>query len=356
MPLTKSKPQHQLKPDVQEIPLKSLKFDQEFRLECGVTLPELEICYTTYGTLSPEKDNVVWVFHALTANADPVEWWPGLVGKGFFIDPEKCFIVCANMLGSCYGTTGPDSIDPRTGDKYGIHFPLITVKDMVNAHKLLQAHLGLSKIHLGIGGSMGGQQLLEWASTDVDLFEHICVIATNARHSAWGIAFNTAQRMAIEADPTFRYNYEGAGEKGLQAARAIAMLSYRNQNTYRKTQTDFEDKVDDFKASSYQYYQGQKLSDRFTVLSYWYLSKAMDSHNIGRGKKSVRHALKSIRAKALVLGIRTDILFPYAEQKFIAKNIRGSKFELIDSLYGHDGFLIECKAIAKQLHTLTSKK
>lgn len=351
MPLTKSEPKPQQKPNLQ-----SLKSDKEFRLECGDVLPELQISYTTYGTMAPEKDNVIWIFHALTANADPVEWWPGVVGKGFLIDPDKYFIVCANMLGSCYGTTGPDSINPKTGEKYGAQFPLVTVKDMVNAHKLLQEHLEIEKVHLGIGGSMGGQQLLEWASTDADLFENICAIATNARHSAWGIAFNTAQRMAIEADPTFRYNYDGAGEKGLQAARAIAMLSYRNQNTYRKTQTDFEDKVDDFKASSYQYYQGQKLSNRFTVQSYWYLSKAMDSHNIGRGKKSVRNALKSIKANTLVIGIKSDILFPYAEQKFIAKNVKGAELALIDSLYGHDGFLIESKTITKHIQALLNKK
>ena len=353
MPLTKSEQEYQPTPSQ----VKTFRSDQEFRLECGDALPELEISYTTYGKLNPEKDNVIWVFHALTANADPVEWWPGLVGNGFWIDPKKYFIICANILGSCYGTTGPDSIDPRTGEKFGINFPLITVKDMVSAHQLLKDHLGINKIYLGIGGSMGGQQLLEWASTDVNLFEHICVIATNARHSAWGIAFNTAQRMAIEADPGFSNPYkDGGGVKGLQAARAIAMLSYRNQNTYRKTQTDFEDKVDDFKASSYQYYQGQKLSNRFTVLSYWYLSKAMDSHNIGRGKKSVRHALKSIKAKTLVLGIKTDILFPYAEQKFIAKNIKDAEFGLIDSLYGHDGFLIESKAITRYLQQLTDQQ
>ena len=348
MPLTKLKTQPQLKPNTSK-PFKTLFFDQEFSLECGDTLPELEISYTTHGTLSPSLDNVVWVFHALTANADPIEWWPGVVGKKQVISPDKHFIVCANMLGSCYGTTGPDSIDPRTGEKYGAKFPLITVKDMVNVHRILMQHLGITKIHLGIGGSMGGQQLLEWASTEPEIFDKICVLATNARHSAWGIAFNTAQRMAIEADSTYQFDYEGAGEKGLRAARAIAMLSYRNQNTYRKTQTDFEDKTDDFKASSYQYYQGQKLSERFTVLAYWYLSKAMDSHNIGRGKKSVRHALKSITAKTLVIGIRTDLLFPFAEQKFIAKNIKGSTLALIDSLYGHDGFLIESDAISDQL-------
>ncbi|UII28658.1 homoserine O-acetyltransferase [Fulvivirga maritima] len=329
--------------------MNTYKYDHEFSMECGKSLPGLEISYTTYGKLSPEKDNVVWVFHALTANADPVEWWPGLVGSNFLIDPEKHFIICANILGSCYGTTGPASINPATGEIYGFDFPLVTVKDMVEAHKLLRKHLDIHKIYLGIGGSMGGQQLLEWSSSEPDLFENICVVATNARHSAWGIAFNTSQRMAIEADPTHTEKKIKAGAKGLEAARAIAMLSYRNQTTYRKTQTDFDDKLDDFKASSYQYYQGKKLSDRFAAVSYWYLSKAMDSHNIGRNKKSVPHALKNITARALVVGIRSDLLFPVAEQKFIAKNIKDARFAVIDSFYGHDGFLIETEALSKEI-------
>ncbi len=344
MPLTKS---------VQVLPLKRKleisNYDQEFSLEGGGSLPELQIAYTTYGTLSPARDNVVWVFHALTANSDPFEWWPGLVGENDLINPSDHYIVCANMLGSCYGSTGPDHIDPSTSEKYGFDFPAVTIKDMVNAHKLLRQHLNIDRIYLGMGGSMGGQQLLEWAAGENDLFENICVIATNARHSAWGIAFNTAQRMAMEADPTLYSNGKGAGEKGLKAARAIAMLSYRNQNTYRRTQTDFEDKTDNFKASSYQYYQGDKLVKRFSAHAYWHLSKAMDGHNVGRGRKSVRQALKAINSNTLVLGIRSDILFPFAEQKFIAKNIRGAVFQMVDSLYGHDGFLIETEAIEKHI-------
>lgn len=316
-------------------------YNQQFSLECGDTLPELEIAYTTHGQLSNTKDNVIWVFHALTANADPVQWWEGLVGNRVTIDTDKYFVVCANVLGSCYGTTGPTSINPITGKAYGIDFPKVTIRDMVKAHQLLQQHLGVEKIALGIGGSLGGQQLLEWAVTDTFRFEKICLIATNARHSAWGIAFNETQRMAIEAG--------GFSKKGLETARAVAMLSYRNQNTYRKTQTDFDYKLGDFKASSYQRYQGQKLSDRFDAASYYLLSKAMDSHNIGRNRKSVRHALRAIKAKALVIGIKTDLLFPYAEQKFLAKNINDASFELIDSLYGHDGFLIEYEIIGKHL-------
>ena len=329
--------------------LEVFKYEHQFDLEGGGSLPGLEIAYTTYGTLSPAKDNVLWVFHALTANSDPFEWWPGLVGEQDLFNPNDYYIVCANMLGSCYGTTGPGHINPDTQGKYGHTFPTITIKDMVQAHKLLKQHLGIEKIYLGIGGSMGGQQLLEWAVEENNLFENICVIATNARHSAWGIAFNTAQRMAMEADPTLFSTSDDAGQKGLKAARAIAMLSYRNQNTYRRTQTDFEDKIDDFKASSYQYYQGDKLVKRFSPHAYWCLSKAMDSHNVGRGRKSVRQALKAIQSNTLVLGIRSDILFPFAEQKFIAKNIKGAVFQMVDSLYGHDGFLIETTAIEKHI-------
>ncbi len=352
MPLIQSVPTKLLRPK-----LEVFGYDRQFRLEGGASLPELEIAYTTHGKLSPARDNVVWVFHALTANANPLEWWPGLIGENDLINPKEHFIVCANMLGSCYGTTGPDHINPETGEKYGLDFPLITVKDMVKAHKLLQEHLGIDKIHLGIGGSMGGQQLLEWAITDDTLFENICLIATNAKHSAWGIAFNTAQRMAMEADPTLQYNYDGSGEQGLKAARAIAMLSYRNQSTYRKTQTDTEDeKLDGFRASTYQYYQGEKLVKRFTPHAYWHLSKAMDSHNVGRDRKSVRKALRTVTANTLAIGIKSDILFQYQEQKFIAQNIKGSTFRLLDSLYGHDGFLIETEVIGKHIQEFLRNK
>ena len=333
----------------QQSKVQLFRYDQTFGLESGKSLPELTIAYTTHGKLNHDKSNVVWVFHALTANADPTEWWPDIIGANKTIDPKDYFIICANMLGSCYGSTGPDSIEPVSGEKYGLDFPLITIKDMVRAHELLRKHLGISKIHLGLGGSMGGQQALEWAISSPELFEKLFLIATNAHHSAWGIAFNSAQRLALEADPTLHYKYEGAGEKGLKAARAIGMLSYRNQNTYRKTQTDFEDKIDGFKADSYQAYQGEKLVRRFSPQAYWALSKAMDSHNVGRGRKSTRFALTQVKAQTLVIGIKSDLLFPFAEQRFIAKNIKNAEFELIDSLYGHDGFLIESKQISQHL-------
>jgi len=328
--------------------VKTLNIKEPFALESGASLPELTITYTTYGRLSEQQDNVVWVCHALTANADPAEWWPGLVGEGKLFDPAKHFIVCANILGSCYGTTGPALVNPATGDPFRQNFPLVTVRDMVRAHQLLQAHLGIRRIEIAIGGSMGGQQVLEWAIMDPALIRHIVILAANARHSAWGIAFNEAQRMAIEADPTLSDGSPEAGLRGLEAARAIAMLSYRNYLTYQHSQADPEnDKLDDFRASSYQRYQGLKLRKRFDVFAYLTLSKAMDSHNVGRGRPGIEAALKGIKAKTLVIGIRSDILFPVSEQAEIAKHVPQADLEVIDSLYGHDGFLIEDAQITR---------
>jgi homoserine O-acetyltransferase len=303
-----------------------LKVEHPLLLECGDVLQNVKIRYTTAGKLNKTKTNVVWVFHALTANSNPIEWWPGLVGDGFVINPKDHFIICANMLGSCYGTTGP----------LNAQFPLVTIKDMVTLHQILIQHLGITKIHLGIGGSMGGQQLLEWAVQEPNLFDHIVPLAANAFHSPWAIAFNEAQRMALEnIDPS----------KGLEAARAIALLSYRHYDTYQSTQEDLDQRWDGFKASSYQRYQGEKLRKRFSVNSYYTLSKAMDSHHIGRNFGSAEAALKRIKSKALVIGIDTDILFPYHEQEFIAKHIKGGKFVKIKSNYGHDGFLTESDEI-----------
>lgn len=342
-------------PSVKEYPpdvnSDSLHVNEPLRLEGGDTLHGLRIHYTTHGRLSARKDNVIWVCHALTANANPVEWWPGLIGENCVLNPDEHFIVCANILGSCYGTTGPADAS-ENGEKYGLDFPEITVRDMVRAHELLRQHLGIDRIRLGIGGSMGGQQLLEWAILQPDLLENMCVIATNARHSAWGIAFNAAQRMALESDPSFFTKETGAGKKGLEAARAIAMLSYRNQKTYNSTQTDGEPVSSSFRAESYQRYQGEKLSKRFDAHAYYYLSKAMDSHHVGRGRESLEQALGQIRTRTLAIGIASDLLFPVEEQEFIVQHVPDARLEVIDSMYGHDGFLIEVEQIGGLLRGL----
>jgi len=304
-------------------------------LENGTHLKDVEVAYCTYGTLNAECDNVIYVCHALTANAEVADWWPNMVGNGLVFDTEKYFVVCANILGSCYGTTGAASTNPETGKKYGRDFPQVTVRDLVKLHQLLAEHLQLKKIKLLCGGSLGGQQALEWSIIEPDFIEQLFVIATNAKHSPWGIAFNETQRMALQ------------GENGLETARAIAMLSYRNYNTYHQTQSEEADVHDNFKAASYQRYQGEKLKKRFDAESYYTLSKAMDSQNVGRGRGSVKDALATVKAKTLAVGISSDILFPPSEQKLIAEHIPGAVYAEIDSLYGHDGFLIETDTITK---------
>lgn len=324
-----------------------LKIDSPITLESGTELPEVEVAYHTYGVLNEQKDNVVWVAHALTGNSDPADWWDGLIGVEKIFNPKEHFIVCANMLGSCYGTTGPGSINPATDKPYRADFPLVTIRDMVQLHQKLAAHLGIEKIRMGIGGSMGGQQILEWAITEPERFEYICLLATNARHSPWGIAFNEAQRMAIEASLSDGDSGPEAGRKGLEAARAIAMLSYRHYKTYLNTQSEpSDDRLDEFRASSYQRYQGKKLWERFDVYAYLTLSKAMDSHNVGRGRGGLEKALALVRAKTLIIGIQSDVLFPIEEQMLLANCIPDAKIQLLDSIYGHDGFLVEFETIA----------
>jgi homoserine O-acetyltransferase len=324
---------------------KVFKYQHPFELENGQTLPEFKLTYNTLGQLNAEGSNVIWICHALTANAHPEEWWPGLFDKKNGIDLDRYFVVCANILGSCYGSTSPQSINPETNEIYGLNFPKFSIRDIAKTLNLLSKDLGISEIQYLMGGSMGGMQAMEWAIQKPDKIKNLVLLATSAKHSSWGIALNETQRMAIESDSTFYEKNKTAGKKGLEAARAIALLSYRNYNTYRSTQIDKKNTVDDFRASSYQKYQGEKLSKRFDAKSYWYLSKAMDSHNVGRNRGNCKKALAKVKAKTLVIGIQSDLLFPVEEQKFLAERIGYSALEIIDSSYGHDGFLIEVETI-----------
>jgi homoserine O-acetyltransferase len=311
-------------------------------LESGAVLPEVRIQYSTSGIRNAGEDNIIWVCHALTANSDVESWWPGLVGTDYLYNPQEHFIVCANILSSCYGTTGPTETNPETNKPYFLSFPVVTIRDMVTIHDILREHLEIKKIHTLIGGSLGGQQAMEWAIQQPHLFQHLILLSTNAFHSPWGIAFNESQRMAIDMDPTWKNPSLDAGREGLKTARSIAMLSYRSYETYVETQREEDSsKTDDYRAITYQHYQGDKLVKRFNCHSYWYLSKAMDSHHVGRNRESAVAALASIRSKTLVIGISSDILFPVCEQEYVAKHISGAQYVCIDSLYGHDGFLTE---------------
>lgn len=330
--------------------------NEPLQLENGSVLPRVEIAYHKYGNLNAAGDNVIWVCHALTANSDAADWWSGLFGEGKPLDPNKHFIVCANILGSCYGSSGPLTENPETGKPYYASFPQITIRDMVKAHQLLQAHLGVKRIQLGIGGSMGGYQLMELAITDQSLFKNLCLLVTSAKASAWEIAIHEAQRLAIEADATWQSDSLDAGRNGLKAARGIGMLTYRNYEAFKQTQEDEEDKLDGFKASSYIQYQGKKLAKRFNAQSYHLLTKSMDSHNLGRGRNSVENALGMIKANTLIIGVDTDILCPVSEQQFIAKHIPNSQLEIISSPFGHDGFLVETDIVSGLLEKFFSSK
>ena len=311
-------------------------------LECGAVLPEVEVEYTTYGTLSPAKDNIIWVCHALTADSRVAEWWNNTVEEGKFLDPARWFVICANFLGSPYGTTSPVSINPETGRRYGADFPVITVRDMVALHRKLAQRLGIERVELLVGSSIGGFQCMEWAIADPSFAKRVALIATCTRSSAWAIAFNESQRMAIEADQTFATDSPEAGLAGMAVARSVALLSYRGAEAYNATQTDPDgEKLVGFRATTYQQHQGEKLRKRFDAHCYYRLTQAVDSHNIARGRGSVEEVLRGIKAKALVVAITSDILFPPSDHDVMVANIPSVEYRLIDSPFGHDGFLVE---------------
>ncbi|TGE21794.1 homoserine O-acetyltransferase [Hymenobacter aquaticus] len=330
--------------------LRLLNLSAGLVLESGATLAPVQIAYQTFGTLNAARDNVVWVCHALTANADVLGWWPGLFGAGDYFDPADWFIVCANVLGSCYGSTGPLTPTGNAAEPLYQQFPLVTIRDLVAAHEALRQELGLTRIHTLIGGSLGGQQALEWAIQQPGVFAHLVVLATNAQHSPWGIAFNEAQRLAVFADATYHEGTPTGGQRGLKAARATALLSYRSYEAYGRTQAEPDpERLDAFRASSYQQHQGDKLVARFNAYSYVALSRTMDTHHVGRGRGDVATALRQIRARTLVISISSDVLFPPSEQQLLARHIPGAAYAEMDSQFGHDGFLIETGQITQLL-------
>ena len=265
-------------------------FDSEapFPLERGGELPALRIAYHTYGEPNAARDNVVWVCHALTANSDVADWWPHTVEEGRFLDPSRWFVVCANILGSHYGTTGPLHENPATGRPWYGDFPRLTIRDMVAAHRLLASALGIGRIAALVGSSVGGFQAVEWAVEEPARFDRLVLIATAAKASPWTIAVDETQRMAIEADATFGQPRDDAGMKGLAAARAIGLLTYRGSSGYNLTQQDRVEWPDEHRASTYQQYQGEKLCRRYNAYSYYTILDAFDTHDVGRGARADR--------------------------------------------------------------------
>lgn len=321
--------------------MKVFNDDRPLELEGGGIIPSLTLAYHTYGRLNAARDNVVWVCHTLTGDSDVGTWWRGVVGPGRVIDTNRLFVVCANMLGSCYGST---EIVDVTGS-------VVTIRDQVRAFIRLREHLKLPQIRLLIGGSMGGQHVLEWALHEPSVIERIVPIATNARHLPWVVASNTAQRMAIEADPTFTSSDPGAGSVGLAAARAVGMIMYRTPLLFNVKQHPSDERIGHFPAETYQRYQGEKLARRFKARAYYALTRSMDSHDLGRERDGAGAALRSITAHTLSIGIDTDLLFPEQEQQFIADMVPQAQYRRLSSAAGHDAFLIKPERLSRILQS-----
>ena len=330
--------------------------NRPFELECGVTLPQLDVAYHTFGSMNADRSNVVWVCHALTANSDVADWWPHTVERGCFLDPEKWFVVCANIIGSPYGTTSPLSVNPATGEPYYTDFPRYTIRDMARAHALLADALGIGRIHMLVGSSVGGFQATEWVVEEPERFDKLALIATDAKASPWTIAIDETQRMAIKSDSTFGERRPDAAMAGLAAARAIGLLTYRGPEGYNLTQETPGDEIPEVhRACSYQQYQGEKLCRRYNAYSYVAILDAFDTHNVGRGRGGVDAALGRITAETIVVGLTTDIIFTPAEMRALAAKIPGAVYREISSPFGHDGFLVEHEQLNRLLIPFISK-
>lgn len=337
--------------------LHTLDSKEKFEFEAGGSLPGITVAYHTSPREYTPGEKVIWITHALTANSDPEDWWNQIVGPGKLFDTEKYFIVCANMLGSPYGSSGPASTNPETGNPFYFDFPKVTVRDIVKANILVRKHLGIKQIDFLVGGSIGGFQAVEWTIMEPEVLRNAAFIATCSRVSPWTTAGMEAQRMALEADGTFREcrSLDG-GREGLKCARAQALISYRSFEGYCITQPETDaDVIFADRAASYERYQGLKLARRFDAYSYWYLTYAVDSHNVGRGRGGVEAALGTISVPCVVVAIDSDGLFPLRDQTVFAEQIPGAKYYQLTSAFGHDGFLLEYAQLTEVFKPILEK-
>lgn len=348
-------------------------------LQSGASLDSVTLAYETWGSLNSTGDNVILLTHALTGNshahdperpADPkVAWWNPLIGSGRPFDTDRYFVICSNVLGGCSGSTGPGSINPRTGQRYGMRFPVITIRDMVNAQYRLLKHLGVQQIALLAGGSIGGQQALEWAVTYPEMVQKVAVFAATAALTAQAIAFSEVERQAIMSDPAWLSGdyAPGKGPKtGLAIARMLAMITYQSEESMemrfgRRPAYSLEETAPSgspdlgtrFDVENYLYHQGASLVERFDANSYLYLSRAMDLYDVSAGYASLEEALSRLQSKALFVGIRSDFLFPAAQVRWLTDKVRhlggDAHYAELDSPYGHDAFLKEWQQMSDLL-------
>ena len=323
----------------------------------GGVLEGVEVAFEQYGTLSPAGDNAILICHALTGNAQAAGedgWWDPLIGPGAAFDTNRYAVICANILGSCYGTTGPTTANPATGRPYGGAFPTITVGDMVAVQERLLHGLGVRSLVTVAGGSLGGLQVLEWMARQPDFLQSAVIVAANLSHEPWTIAFNECARDAIRNDPHWHsgdYALRGeAPEQGLALARMVAMISYRSAQSFnarfgRRVSGVGDNGQPQFEVESYLHYQGQKLVDRFDANAYVRITEAMDAFDVGENRGGASAALQGFRGPALVMGIDSDILYPTWQQHEIVDvltaNGNRADYREIVTPHGHDAFLIE---------------
>ena len=341
--------------------------DNPFEFEYGQSLEQITINYETYGKLNLAKDNAILICHALTGSAHAAGtyqqetvpgWWDPLIGPEKPIDTNKYFVISSNVLGGCYGTTGPTSLNPNSNQPYHLDFPRYTIRDMVKLQKRLIDYLGIESLASVIGGSMGGMQVLEWAALYPQYLRSMIPIAIGARHSAWAIGLNEVARQAITSDPNWQngnYPLAHQPESGLGLARAIAMLSYRSFDSLeskfgRQRVSETKALLDkSFEIESYLEYQGVKLVKRFDANTYIYITKAMDDYDLSEGRGFLKDVLNKMTMPALVMGIDSDVLYPEKEQLELIEHLPNATYSQIKSPHGHDAFLIEFPQIAVQL-------
>jgi homoserine O-acetyltransferase len=321
-----------------------LVLDGPVFLEGGGKLEQVEVAYRSWGRLDPAGDNAVLVCHALTGSADADAWWAGLFGRRGALDPDSDFVVASNVLGGCYGTTGPLTPRPEGDGVHGARFPEVTIRDQVAVQARLLTALNVRKVRLVIGGSMGGMHALEWAVAPPLPLEAAVAVGAPARHSAWAVGLAEIQRSAVRSDPDWKAGLYPPGEGprgGLAVARMVAMSSYRSPASFELRFGREQHPGGQFQVESYLAHQGQKLVDRFDANTYLTLTRAMDSHDLGRGRGGVKSALAGVRIPTLLVGIRTDVLYLPREIEELARGIPGSELAWIESPHGHDAFLIE---------------
>lgn len=323
-----------------------LHLSRELPLESGDSLRGARVAYRTWGE---PRDEAILICHALTGSADADDWWAGMFGNGRPYDPERDYIISANALGGCYGTTGPTSPMPEGDGWYGASFPDVTIRDMVRLQAELLNHLEVERLKLVIGGSMGGMQAMEFAFSYPGRVDGAVSIGAAAAQSAWGIAFSEPQRRAITGDPAFkrgRYQPGEGPETGLATARMIAMISYRS---YANFESRFarRNSEEGYEAQSYLQHQGKKLVDRFDANSYLRLMDAMDSHDLARGRGERTEVLSSLTTPVLTVGISSDVLFPPAEVRDLAHSLPHGRYATLHASQGHDAFLIETGSLGQ---------